>query len=182
MAPLFPELAAQHGVPQGKLPGQDLWDHCMATLDAVAALAPEHERLALAALLHDTGKPETFADGHFRGHDEAGARIAASFLARMGYAAGTARRVSELVRHHMFSYERSWSDTAIRRFMRRVGVDLVDDLLTLRAADNVGSGLPPDAGDLDEMRGADRRTTTGRCGTLAGRPGGRRERPDAGAR
>ena len=152
VAPLFPELAAQRGVPQGKLPGQDLWDHCMATLDAAAALAPGSEDLALAALLHDTGKPETFVDGHFRGHDEAGARIATSFLARMGFSAGTARRVSELVRHHMFSYERSWTDTAIRRFMRRVGVESVDDLLMLRAADNVGSGLPPEAGHLDEMR------------------------------
>ena len=28
----------------------------------------------------------------------------------------------------------------------------LDDLLTLRAADNVGSGLPPDAGGLAELR------------------------------
>ena len=52
----------------------------------------------------------------------------------------------------MFSYEPRWSDAAVRRFIRRVGRDLVDDLLDLRAADNLGSGLPADAGHLDELR------------------------------
>ena len=39
---------------------------------------------------------------------------------------------------------RTWSDAAVRRFIRRVGRTDVDDLLDLRAADNVGSGLAPD--------------------------------------
>jgi len=40
----------------------------------------------------------------------------------------------------------------VRRFIRRVGRDLVGDLINLRAADNVGSGLPANAGHLDELR------------------------------
>jgi tRNA nucleotidyltransferase (CCA-adding enzyme) len=152
LAPLFPELGAQVGVPQDKLPGQDLWDHCLATLDAVATLAPGRLDLLLAALLHDTGKPETFADGRFRGHAEAGARIAAGSLSRLAFPARDIARVTRLVRHHMFVYEPTWGDAAVRRFMRRVGVDLVDDLLLLRAADNVGSGWPAEAGGLEGLR------------------------------
>ena len=64
-------------------------------------------------------------------------------------------RVVELVRHHMFSYEPNWSDAAVRRFigkMRALGDGILDDLLALREADNVGSGLARRAGRLDELR------------------------------
>lgn len=148
---LFPELAAQCGIAQDKIPGEDLWDHCLGTLDAMSFVARGDERLMLSALLHDAGKPETQADGHFPGHDEAGARIAAAFLARLAYPARDAAYVARLIRWHMFGYEPTWSDAAVRRFMRRVGSDLVDDLLRLRGADNVGSGLPADAGHIEEL-------------------------------
>ena len=52
----------------------------------------------------------------------------------------------------MFSYEPSWSDAAVRRFIRRVGEDLLDDLLDLRAADDAGSGLPADGPRTAELR------------------------------
>jgi len=152
LAPLFPELAAQRGVPQAKIPGQDLWDHSLGTLDAAAALAPDDRMGKLAALLHDTGKPETAADGHFLGHEEAGARIAQSFLTHLGFGGPDVRHVSRLIRHHMWSYVPAWGDSAVRRFMRRVGPDLVDELLRLREADNVGSGQPPGEGGVAELR------------------------------
>lgn len=148
----LPELAAQRGVAQDKVPGLDLWAHCLATLDAAAAIDPANTRLRLAALLHDIGKPQTASDGHFIGHDAEGARLAEQLLARLAFPRREVERVVALVRQHMFSYEPRWSGAAVRRFIRRVGRELVDDLLNLRAADNVGSGLAPDAGHLDELR------------------------------
>ncbi len=148
---LFPELAAQRGVPQAKIAGHDLWDHSLGTLDAAAALAPDDPLGKLAALLHDTGKPETSADGRFLGHEEAGDRIAQALLLRLGFGGADVRHVGRLVRHHMWSYVPAWSDAAVRRFMRRVGLDLVDDLLRLRQADNVGSGWAPEAGGVREL-------------------------------
>ena len=148
----LPELAAQHGVPQDKAPGMDLWRHCLATLDAAAEMEPRNERLKLAALLHDIGKPATFADGRFIGHDVESARMAAALLTRLAFGRRDTEAVVGLVRNHMFSYETRWSSAAVRRFIRRVGLSQVDDLLNLRAADNVGSGLPRDAGRLDELR------------------------------
>ncbi len=152
LEPLFPELAAQRGIPQNKIPGMDLLDHSLATLDAAARLAPGRQRLLLAALLHDVGKPETYADGHFPDHDVVGARIADAFLARLAVPRRECEAVASLVRWHMFGYEQGWSDAAIRRFLRRVGPHRVEELLLLRAADNVGSGKSPDAGHLDELR------------------------------
>ena len=147
----LPDLAAQRGVPQDKITGHDLWGHSMATLDAAATIDPTNGELRLAALLHDVGKPPTFADGHFIGHDEEGAKIAEQLLTRLAYPRPKVQKVSDLIRNHMFSYESRWSSTAVRRFIRRVGRELVPDLLNLRRADNMGSGLLADAGHVDEL-------------------------------
>ncbi len=148
----LPELAAQRGVVQDKIPGHDLWLHCLTTVDAAAVIDSGNARLRLAALLHDIGKPDTFADGHFVGHDVEGARLAEALLTRLAYPRRESEPVVELIRQHMFNYEPRWSGAAVRRFVRRVGRDMIDDLLKLRAADNVGSGLAPDAGRLNELR------------------------------
>jgi len=148
----LPELAAERGVAQDKLPGMDLWAHSLATLDAAARIDPDNETLRVAALLHDMGKPGTFADGHFVGHDTEGARMAEALLARLAFPRREIEPVAALIENHMFNYEPRWSGAAVRRFIRRVGREKVDDLLKLRAADNVGSGLAPDAGRLAELR------------------------------
>jgi tRNA nucleotidyltransferase (CCA-adding enzyme) len=147
-----PELAAQRGVPQNKVAGEDLWDHTMRSVDAVD---PAHSLVRMAALLHDIGKPATFADGHFVGHDQVGAAMAGQLLDRLHVARARRDRVVELVRNHMFSYEPNWSAAAVRRFIGRmatIGPGALDQLLQLREADNVGSGLPADAGHMDELR------------------------------
>jgi len=148
---ISPDLAAQRGIPQNKVEGEDLWDHTLRSVDAAPATRPI---VRLAALLHDIGKPATFADGHFLGHEAAGARLAGAFLDRLHAPHAVRDRVVELVRNHMFSYESSWSDAAVRRFilkMGRLGDGALSELLELREADNVGSGLPPDAGRLGEL-------------------------------
>jgi tRNA nucleotidyltransferase (CCA-adding enzyme) len=106
----------------------------------------------LAGLVHDIGKPATAADGHFIGHDSVGADLAEALLGRLHFPRIAIERVGLLVRNHMFSYESTWSDTAVRRMIGRIGEPALAELLALRAADNLGSGLPADAGGLDELR------------------------------
>src|SRR6185295_18508888 len=148
LAAISPELAAQRGIAQNKIPGEDLWDHTVRTVDA-AANRPE---LRLAALLHDIGKPATAADGHFYRHEAAGATIAGEVLDRLHVPRATSGRVVHLVRQHMFRYEPNWGDSAVRRFLGKIGPAAIDDLFALREADNVGSGVPPDADDLAVLR------------------------------
>ncbi len=148
----FPELAAQRGVPQAKAPGMDCWEHTLATLEAAKRLRPADERLALAALLHDVGKPRTMAGGHFIGHEEVGAQMADRLMRRLAIPRDVAEPVVHLIRQHMFNYDSSWTDAAVRRLVQRVGRDAIEDLLLLREADNLGSGQPSDEGRLLELR------------------------------
>ena len=154
LAGISPELASQRGIPQNKVPGEDLWDHTLRSVDAAPVARPV---VRLAALVHDIGKPATFADGHFIGHDTVGADLAGAFLERLRSPRVVRERVVHLVRNHMFSYESNWSDGAVRRFIAKMTLDgtaseALEELFDLRAADNVGSGLPAEAGGLDEIR------------------------------
>ena len=147
---LLPELAALRGVPQGKpMPG-DALDHSLRTMDAIG---PHDPHLRLAGLLHDVGKATTLADGHFIGHEVVGADLAGAIVERLRLPARVAGRITQLVRHHMFAYAPDWTDAAVRRFVRRVGRDALDDLFAMRAADNAASGVrEPATGGIDELR------------------------------
>jgi putative nucleotidyltransferase with HDIG domain len=162
---LVPELVALRGVAQGKpLPG-DALDHSLRTADALSASDPI---LRVAGLLHDVGKASTAADGHFIGHERVGADLAARVMRRLRFGAAETARVEHLVRHHMFGYEAGWTDAAVRRFIRRVGADRLDDVFALRRADNVASGVTePETGGLAELR---RRTLAEREAPAVGAP------------
>jgi len=125
------ELATQRGVPQNKRSGEDLWDHTVRTVDAAPVDRPI---VRLAALVHDIGKPATLSDGRFIGHEVVGATLAGTLLDRLRVPRATADRV------------------AVRRFIAKVGRPALDDLLELRRADNIGSGVDPDAGGLAALR------------------------------
>lgn len=149
LAVVSPDLAAQRGIAQNKIPGEDLLDHTLRTVDAAPTGNPV---VRLAALVHDIGKPATIDEGPFRRHDAVGADLAAALLERLHLPRATTDRVVHLVRNHMFTYDPAWGDAGIRRFIQRVGPNALDDLFALRAADNVGSGVPANAHGLDELR------------------------------
>jgi len=150
LAVLLPELAALRDVPQLKRIEGDAFEHSLRTADAMPASdAP----LRLAGLLHDLGKAKTLADGHFIGHETAGAELAEGVLKRLRSPRAEITRIVRLIRLHMFSYSPNWTDAAVRRFVRRVGVDLLEDLFALRAADNAASGTrEPPVGGVEELR------------------------------
>ena len=138
---IAPDLAAQVGIAQNKVPGDDLWAHTLRTVDAAPANRPV---VRLAALVHDIGKPATLADGHFPHHDVVGARLAEAWLRRLRFPHAAADDVAHLVRHHMFWADPALSDAAVRRFLKRVGARHLDNLFALRRADDIGSGMSPD--------------------------------------
>jgi putative nucleotidyltransferase with HDIG domain len=149
LAVISPELGLQRGITQNKIVGEDLWDHTLRTVDAAPVDRPV---VRLAALLHDIGKPATASDGRFVGHETVGAELARDLLHRLRFPRATQDRVVLLVRQHMFDYQGTWSDAAVRRFIMRVGSHGIDELFALRAADNVGSGIPADSNGLEELR------------------------------
>lgn len=51
-------------------------------------------------------------------------------------------KVVKLIRWHMFTVDEHITDAAVRRFIRRIGVDNVKDMIDLRIGDRLGSGIP----------------------------------------
>lgn len=146
---VLPELAALRGVPQAKRVPGDALDHTLAAVDAIPL--GEDADLRVAAMLHDLGKATTLADGHFIGHETVGADLAAAVLSRLRFPRDRAARIVGTIGHHMYDYDPSWTDAAVRRFVRRIGAVDRQLLFGLRRADNVASGVgePGDANQAE---------------------------------
>ncbi|TMF64932.1 MAG: CCA tRNA nucleotidyltransferase [Chloroflexi bacterium] len=134
---ICPELEIAKETPQDKAVAQNVFEHSLATLDATPA---DDLVLRLAGLFHDIGKPATFADGHFHQHEFVGEATARDILRRWRFDKDTVTRVTHLIRNHMFWYQSEWTPSAVRRFIRKVGLENIPALFALRKADNIGSG------------------------------------------
>jgi tRNA nucleotidyltransferase (CCA-adding enzyme) len=151
-----PELLEGVGMQQNKWHAFDVWRHALECMDACAA----DPVLRIAALLHDVGKPRTRAwsdttrDFTFYDHDRVGAEIAEPIAARLRFSNEERARIVSLVRHHLFHYSDGWSDAAVRRWIRRVGPERVEDLYVLNAADVRAKGrdFEPDLEALAQLR------------------------------
>jgi tRNA nucleotidyltransferase/poly(A) polymerase len=148
---ILPELARCRGIEQKGRHRFDVLDHSL--LACVYAARNNFSReVRLAALLHDLGKPETLAigaDGErtFYRHEAWSARLAEALLRRLRYPNAVIARVTHLAAEHIFHYEDTWSDAAVRRFIIRAGEENLHDLYDLRMADTfgaTGTEPPPD--------------------------------------
>jgi tRNA nucleotidyltransferase (CCA-adding enzyme) len=148
-----PELLEGVGLGQNRFHAYDVWRHGLACMDACQA----DPVLRIAALLHDVGKPKTRAwsdktsDYTFYDHDRVGAEIAEPIAARLRFSNEERLRIVSLVRHHLFHYN-GWTDAAVRRWIRRVGPDRVEDLYVLNDADVRAKGRDFEP-DLDALAG-----------------------------
>ena len=143
LAQFTPELPAMRGVEQNKYHLYDCWAHTMKSLSEL----PEDANLniRLATLLHDIGKPATKtydgdAEAHFYGHEHVGAEIASKVMRRLRFSNDQIETVHTLVELHLRpgSYNKDWTDAAVRRLMRDAG-PLFDELLILSKADSAAS-------------------------------------------
>lgn len=136
-----PELLESVGCEQNKYHSYDVWGHAMACMDA----CPKDAILRISALMHDVGKPRSRAfsektqDYTFYEHERIGAEMVDPICARLRFSGDERARVTELVRHHMWHYD-GWSDAAVRRWIKRVGKERMEDLFLLRDADVQGKG------------------------------------------
>ncbi len=108
------------------------------TFAVVERCEPKLE-LRLAALLHDIGKPKTrqiTPEGvSFHHHEVVGARMARERLQALRFPGSIVEEVGRLVEMHLrFHGYSTWSDSAVRRYVRDAG-SLLDDLNQLTRAD-----------------------------------------------
>ncbi|MBE6919031.1 MAG: HD domain-containing protein [Ruminococcaceae bacterium] len=112
----------------------DVWEH---TARAVGN-APKDALLRWTMLLHDLGKPACFSVGedgvgHFYGHDELGARMAADIARRLRFDKKTAARLELLIERHMRQIEPT--EKAVGRVLRQIGEEAFRQLLAVKRAD-----------------------------------------------
>ncbi len=142
-----PELLESVGCEQNRYHAYDVWGHAMSCLDH----CPPSPVLRVAGLLHDVGKPRSRAmsektgDYTFYEHERIGAEMAEPMLSRLRFSNDERSHIVALVRHHLICYDESWSDSAVRRWIRRVSPELLPDLYQLNAADVRGKGLDASA-------------------------------------
>jgi poly(A) polymerase len=140
---LLPEMHAMilmTGKPQGKYHSKDIWEHTLKVVEG----APRRVALRWSALLHDVAKPQTRTeDGgevHFLHHAELGAEMFDGIGDRLRFGKEERRRVRFLIATHLRPnlYQKTWSDSAVRRLAEDAG-DYLQDLLDLSRADITSS-------------------------------------------
>lgn len=143
---IMPELREGIGVGQNKHHIYTVWEHNLLALDYAASKDYPLE-IRLASLLHDVGKPRTKVgerlDSTFYNHEIVGARMTKAILTRLHFSSKIIEKVTHLVRAHLFYYNVGEVTAAgVRRFLARVGEENIEDLLKVREADRIGSGVP----------------------------------------
>ena len=108
--------------------------HTLISVDA----APKILSIRLAMLLHDIAKPNCYTEsddgvGHFHGHPRASSDMTEKILSRLKYDNDTIKTVSQLILYHDAEIEPRRE--IIKRWLNRIGEDLLRQLLIVKRAD-----------------------------------------------
>jgi poly(A) polymerase len=152
-AAILPEIVRMRGLQQGSphAPTGDLWDHVMRVLENLGP-APSFP-LALAALLHDVGKPWTVGrkpDKYtFYYHEHVGREIADEVCRRLKLSNADRERIVWLVeKHQILSDARQMRTSKLKTLLAHPGIG---ELLALHRADALASGHSTDHVDYCEF-------------------------------
>src|SRR3989338_2594531 len=163
---VLPELEEGAGMEQNEHHIYTVFEHNIRALD-YAAKKNFPIDLRLASLLHDVGKPRSrgwkdkpegkkIREGHkgdwtFYQHQYIGEEMALKMLDRLHFPRKMIEKIALLVREHMFVYDpeiitekgvkQGVTERGVRRLVRRVGPENIDDLFLVREADRIGSGV-----------------------------------------
>ncbi len=143
---IIPELEEGYKVTQNKHHIYDCYEHSLRSLD-YAAKRKFNKYVRLAALLHDIAKPRVKRgegpNATFYGHEIVGAKMTTQILNRLKFPKKDIEKIVKLVRYHLFYYNvGEVSDSSVRRLVRQVGPENMEELLEVRMADRIGSGVP----------------------------------------
>jgi len=143
---IIPELEEGFEVGQNKHHIYDCYQHSLLSL-AYTAKKDFNQYVRLASLLHDVGKPRSKRgnglDSTFYGHEVIGARMTEDILERLRFSKKDNEKITRLVRYHLFYYNAGEvTESSVRRLVREVGPENMEELLQVRMADRIGSGVP----------------------------------------
>lgn len=151
---VFPELVKTIGVAQPAKKSGDVFEHTMKVLDASRTCADlDHMgdlEVMFASLFHDIGKPYTVGFNEatqrttFYGHQIVSTKLTRKWLKkyRANMLGINPDNVLSMVHNHMFETKSFYTERAIRRFIHKIGKDLIFKLVDLRIADKKGGAYP----------------------------------------
>ena len=144
---ILPELLEGIGISQER-PGRhhiyDVFEHNLFSMK----FCPSNDPIVrFATLIHDLGKPRVQSTDEnglviFYNHEVMGAQLAYEICNRLRLSKKERQKIVTLIRWHMFTVDEHITDSAVRRFIRRIGVENVKDMIDLRIGDRLGSGIP----------------------------------------
>lgn len=143
---VLPELLDNYGVAQNKHHTYDCYEHAVKSLE-YSAKKKFNMYVRLAALLHDIAKPKVKAgegeNATFYNHEVVGAKMAFQILNRLKFSKKDVEKITKLVRFHLFYYNvGEVTESSVRRLVKNVGPENMEELLQVRMADRIGSGVP----------------------------------------
>ncbi|MCX5749591.1 MAG: HD domain-containing protein [Candidatus Saganbacteria bacterium] len=127
----------------------DVYHHSIYSCDHAPKELP---MVRLAALFHDIAKPSTKKEDTFYGHESESAIVSEKIMKRLKFSNDNIEEVSNLIKNHMFNYTDEWTDSAVRRFINRVGIENIEDLFMLRIADMKAMERDVDPAYLKELK------------------------------
>jgi len=157
MAEIIPELEKTFGVEQ-KSPGRHhIYDVGTHLFMALKNCKSENPIVRFATLIHDIGKPQTYKvlDSGvitFYNHEVISTRIAENVANRLKFSNKEKDKFIKLVKFHQFTLDEKQTDSAIRRFIKNVGKENIEDMLDLRVADRLGGGATETSWRLEEFK------------------------------
>jgi len=142
---ILPELLEGINVSQvrpGRHHTSDVFTHNILSLKFCSSTDPI---VRFATLMHDVGKPKVEKRDEkgfviFHNHEIVGARMVRIICDRLHFSKKDRDKIVNLIRWHMFTVDEKITDAAVRRFIRRVGVESVKDMMDLRIGDRLGGG------------------------------------------
>ncbi len=143
---ILPELDVCFSVEQKSPKRHHIFDvgtHCVMSLK----FCPSGDIIVrFATLLHDIGKAKVAKvtdEGvrTFYNHEVVGGKQVLKIADRLHLAKADRERLYKLVRYHQFTVNENQTDKALRRFIRNIGRENIEDMMDLRIGDRLGGGL-----------------------------------------
>ncbi|MCX6720370.1 MAG: HD domain-containing protein [Candidatus Staskawiczbacteria bacterium] len=143
---ILPELVENYGVAQNKHHIYDCYWHNVKSLE-YAAKKKFNMYVRVASLLHDVGKAKSKVgagnEATFYNHEMIGAKMVFQILNRLKFSNNEIEKITKLVRYHQFYYNvDEVKESSVRRLIKNVGPESIEELLQVRMADRIGSGVP----------------------------------------
>lgn len=142
---ILPELEEAFSTPQKSPKRHHIYDVGTHSVMALKYCPSDDAVVRLATLIHDLGKPKTYRVDEtgvitFYNHEVVGAHIAKRVSERLRLSKKQSELLITLIRWHQFSVDERQTDSALRRFIRRVGKENLPHILALRIGDRLGGG------------------------------------------